>query len=162
MAPSVKPIPEGFHSVTPYLVVSDAARAIEFYKRAFGAQEVMRMNTPQGKVFHAEIKIGDSMVMLGEPPPHGDLRSPETLHGSTVSMMLYLEDVDATFEQAVSAGAKAAQALTDMFWGDRHGRVVDPFGHSWSLSQHVEDVSPEEMARRSEAAAKAAQSASAS
>jgi PhnB protein len=157
MAKHVKPVPEGYHSATPYLAVSDGARAIDFYKRAFNASEIMRMNGPDGKVSHAEIKIGDSILMLG--PANGDLKSPESLNGSTVSIFLYLEDVDSTFKRALSAGAKEVQPLNNMFWGDRYGRLADPFGHSWSLATHVEDVSPEEMGRRAQEAAKAAQRA---
>jgi PhnB protein len=152
----VKPIPQGYHSVTPYLAVDDGAAAIEFYKKAFGATEVMRMNGPDGKVGHAEVKIGDSIVMLGSAPPNSGLRSPHSLNGSTVSIFVYFENVDSVFNKAVSSGAKEVQKLENMFWGDRYGRLTDPFGHSWSLAQHIEDVSSEEMGRRAQEAAKAA------
>jgi PhnB protein len=147
----VKPIPEGFHSVTPYLAVQDGAQAIDFYKRAFGAKEVMRNTSPDGKVTHAEIKIGDSILMLGGMTT-AELRTPQSLGGSTVSIFLYLENVDATFKQAISAGAKETEPLVDMFWGDRYGRLADPFGHSWSLAQHVEDVAPAELEKRAKEA----------
>lgn len=152
MTNQVKPVPEGFHTVTPYLIFQDTARGIDFYKQAFGAAEIMRMNGPDGKVSHAEIKIGDSIIMLGSAPGN-DLATPQKLNGSSVSIFLYLPDVNSTFSQAVSAGAKAVQPLEDMFWGDRFGRLVDPFGHSWSLATHVEDVAPEEMGKRAQAAA---------
>jgi PhnB protein len=138
MAKKVKAVPQGHHSVTPYLSVKDAAHAIEFYKRAFGAQEVMRMDGPQGKVSHAELKIGDSIIMVSEENPSIGVRSPQSLGGSTVSIFLYLDDVDSVFSQALSAGAKQDQALADQFWGDRYGRLTDPFGHSWSLATHIE------------------------
>jgi PhnB protein len=155
MAKKAHAIPKGFHSVTPYLAVQDVPQAIDFYRRAFGAEEIMRMNGPHGTVSHAEIKIGDSIIMLAEETPNGGLRSPQSLGGSAVSMVLYLKDVDSTFEQALSAGAKEQQPLSNMFWGDRYGRLTDPFGHSWSLATHVEDVSPEEMSRRAQEAMKA-------
>ena len=147
---AVKAIPAGYHSVTPYLVVHDAAGAIDFYKRAFGAQEIMRMPTPQGKIGHAEIKIGDSMIMLADEMPGSNMstQSPQSLGGTTGGVMLYLDNVDPVFQQAVSAGAKVEMPLADMFWGDRYGRLIDPFGHSWSLATHKEDVAPEEMGRR--------------
>ncbi|HXW61220.1 MAG TPA: VOC family protein [Candidatus Acidoferrales bacterium] len=154
-----KPIPEGYHSVTPYLTVRDAARALDFYQRVFGAKEILRMNNPQGQVGHAEIKIGDSMIMLAEETPHSGVCSPQSLNGSTVSLFVYLEDVDAVFSKAVSAGAKEVQPPADMFWGDRYGRLTDPFGHSWSLATHIEDVTPEEIGRRAQQAAKAAERA---
>jgi len=147
----VKPVPEGFHTVTPYLVVDDGARAIDFYQQAFGAKEVMRMPGPDGKISHAEIKIGDSIIMLGPAQATTGVRSPQSLGGSTVSIFLYLEDVDSTFKKALSAGAREAQPLADQLWGDRYGRLTDPFGHSWSLATHTEDVSPEEMKRRMQA-----------
>ena len=161
MTNKVKPVPEGYHTATPYLIFQDAAPAIDFYKKAFAATEIMRMNGPDGKVSHAEIKIGDSVIMLGSAPGN-DLATPQKLNGSSVSIFLYLPDVNSTFRQAVSAGAKAVQPLEDMFWGDRFGRLVDPFGHSWSLATHVEDVAPAEMGKRAqEAAAKMAQQAKA-
>ena len=152
MAQKAKAIPEGFHSVTPYLALQDAAPAIDFYKKAFGASEVMRMNGPDGKVSHAEIKIGDSIIMLGSAPPNSEVRAPQSLNGSTVSIMLYVPDVDTTFDRAVSAGAKTVQAVENQFWGDRYGRLTDPFGHSWSLATHIEDVSPAEMGKRAQQA----------
>ena len=159
MTKQVKPIPEGYHSITPYLAIKDAARAIEFYQRAFGAKEIMRMNTPQGKVSHAEIKIGDSILMLSEESLTSGIRPPQGLEASPVSLFLYVDDVDSVFKKALTAGAKETQPLANQFWGDRYGRLTDPFGHSWSLATHVEDVAPEEMGKRAQEAAKAAQRA---
>lgn len=150
----VKPVPEGFHTVTPYLVVDDGARALDFYQKAFGAKERMRMPGPDGKISHAEITIGDSIIMLGPAQADTGVRSPQSVGSSTVSIFLYLDDVDSTFKKALSAGAKEAQPLADQLWGDRYGRLTDPFGHSWSLATHKEDVSPEEMSRRMQEAAK--------
>lgn len=150
MAAQVKKIPAGYHSVTPYLVVGDAARAIDFYKRAFGANELVRMGAPGGKIGHAELKIGDSMIMLSDELMGN--RSPQTLGGSPVSIFLYVEDVDSVFNQAVKAGAKSDASPTDMFWGDRFGRLTDPFGHIWAIATHIEDVAPEEMEKRAKAA----------
>jgi PhnB protein len=147
-----KPIPKGYRSVTPYLTLNDAARALDFYKRAFGAQEVMRMDGPGGKIAHAEIKIGDSMIMLADEMPGAGARSPQSLGGTTGGVFLYVENVDATFKQAVAAGARVESPLADMFWGDRYGRLTDPFGHSWSVATHMEDVAPAEMSKRMEAA----------
>jgi len=152
MPKEVNPIPAGYHTVTPYLTVNDAARAIDFYKRAFGAQETVRMQGPPGKIGHAEIKIGDSMIMLADEMPGSGGRSPQSLGGSTVNIFLYVKDVDSAFKQAVNAGAKVDAAPADMFWGDRFGRLTDPFGHSWSMATHKEDVAPEEMKKRSQAA----------
>jgi PhnB protein len=152
MPKDVKPIPDGFHAVTPYLTVNDAAHAIDFYKRAFGAQETARMQGPPGKIAHAELKIGDSIVMLADEMPGNSCRSPQALGGSTVNLFLYVKDVDSAFKQAVNAGAKVESQPTDMFWGDRYGKLTDPFGHSWSLATHKEDVTPEEMQKRSQAA----------
>ena len=151
MANKVKPIPDGYHSVTPYLIVDDGARALDFYKRAFGAKELMRMPAPGGKVGHAEIKIGDSVIMLADEAPEMDARSAKHYGGSPVSLMVYVEDVDKLFPQAVGAGAKEVRPVTDQFYGDRSGTVKDPFGHSWHLSTHKEDVSPEEMKKRMDA-----------
>jgi len=151
MASKVREIPKGFHTVTPYLIVTDGARAIDFYKRAFGAQELLRLDGPDGKVAHAELKIGDSIIMLSEEMP-GHTRSPQSLGGTAVDIMLYVKDVDQAFNQAVAAGAKITMALSDMFWGDRYGQVTDPFGHSWSLATHKEDVLPEELRKRTQAA----------
>jgi len=161
MTKQVKPIPEGYHSVTPYLAVQDGARAIDFYKRAFGAAEIMRMNGPDGNVGHAEIKIGDSIIMLGTAPPNSGLNTPETLRASTVNIFLYVPDVDTVYNQALASGAREVQRPENMFWGDRYGRLTDPFGHSWSIATHVEEVSPEEMGRRAQEAAKSAQRAQA-
>ena len=148
MANQVRPIPQGYHSATPYLTLHDAAKALEFYKRAFGAQEIMRMAGPDGKVMHAEIKIGDSIVMLGDEMPGSSVRSPQALNGTTGGIMLYVEDVDAAFKRAVDAGAQTETPPADMFWGDRYGRLRDPFGHSWSIATHKEDVAPAEMSKR--------------
>jgi len=151
MASKVREIPKGFHTVTPYLIVTDGARAIDFYKRAFGAQELLRLDGPDGKVAHAELKIGDSIIMLSEEMS-GHTRSPQSLGGTAVDIMLYVKDVDQAFNQAVAAGAKITMPLSDMFWGDRYGQVTDPFGHSWSLATHKEDVLPEELRKRTQAA----------
>jgi PhnB protein len=146
---TVAAIPAGYHSVTPYLTVRGAAQAIDFYKKAFGAQELSRMPSPDGRLGHAEIKIGNSIVMLSDEfPEMGGKGGPQALGGSPVGMMLYVENVDKVFERAIAEGAVVKQPLTNMFWGDRFGRLVDPFGHEWSLAMHIEDVSPEEMARR--------------
>ena len=148
MKTNVKHIPDGFHAVTPYLTVKDAGQAIDFYKRAFGARERVRMPMPDGKVAHAELQIGDSIIMLGEEcPEHGSV-SPQTLEGSPVGLALYVDSVDNTFKRAVEAGASAKEAPEDKFWGDRAGSVTDPFGHKWMLLTHVEDVTPEEMKKR--------------
>jgi PhnB protein len=148
MANQVKPIPDGYHSVTPYLIVDDGARAIDFYKQAFGAKELMRMPAPGGKIGHAEIKIGDSVIMLADEAPEMDARSAKHYGGSPVSLMVYVDDVDKLFPQAVAAGAKEVRPVADQFYGDRTGTLVDPFGHTWSIATHVEDVSPEEIDRR--------------
>jgi len=148
---SVKPIPEGYHSVSPYITVQDAAKAIDFYKRAFGATEHARMQGPDGKIVHAEIKIGDSILMLTDEMPMNECKSPQSIHGTTVNLFLYVSDVDSVFSRAVAAGAKSIAQPQDMFWGDRYGKLTDPFGHSWSLATHKEDVSHEEMKKRSEA-----------
>jgi PhnB protein len=145
MPNQVKPIPQGHHSVTPYLTIRDAARALEFYKRAFGAKEVVRMDTPDGKIGHAEIKIGDSLIMLADEFPGADCKSPQSLGGTSGGVFLYVENADATFKQAVAAGAEVEAPLADMFWGDRFGRLKDPFGHSWSIATHTRDVAPAEM-----------------
>lgn len=150
----VKPVPEGYHNVTPYLVIAGATAAIEYYKKVFGATERMRMDAPGGKVGHAELVIGDSTVMLADEFPEMGFRSPRTLGGSPVSLLLYVEDVDAVFGRAVSAGAKSLRPVADQFYGDRMGTLEDPFGHVWSVATHTEDVPPEEMRRRSEKAMK--------
>jgi PhnB protein len=159
MPEKVKPIPPGYHTVTPYLVVSDAAKAIEFYKQAFGATERGRMAGPQGKIAHAELQIGDSFVMLSDEMMGN--KSPQTLGGSPVSLFLYVENVDSSFKRAVDAGAKADMPPADMFWGDRFGKLSDPFGHSWSLATHIEEVSPQEMEKRGKAATAEMQKAAA-
>jgi PhnB protein len=148
-----QPIPEGFHTVTAYLVVRDAAKALDFYAKAFGAEERYRMPGPGGGVMHAEIRIGDSIVMLGEENPAMGALSPKTIGGTGVSLLLYLKDVDASFARAEKAGCKVEMPPTDMFWGDRYGKVEDPFGHKWGLATHKEDVAPEEIARRMAASA---------
>jgi PhnB protein len=148
MPSKVRPIPEGYRTVTPYLVVDNGAAALDFYKRAFGAKEIMRMEAPGGKIGHAELKIGDSMIMLADEMPGTGTHAPRSIGGTTGGIFLYMEDVDSAFNQAVSAGAKVDQPLADQFWGDRYGKLTDPFGHSWSLATHKEDVSQEEMARR--------------
>jgi PhnB protein len=146
MPASVKPIPEGFHTVTPTLTVKGAAEAIEFYKKALGANELMRMNNPDGKIGHAEIKIGDSIIFIGdEMEMPGCARSPQTLGGFTGSLYLYVEDVDTAFQRAVAAGGRVTSPVTDMFWGDRHGSFVDPFGHTWSLSTRKQALSEQEI-----------------
>ncbi len=149
MAQQVRAIPEGHHTVTPDLALRNAAQAIEFYKKAFGAQELMRFNMPDGKIGHAEIKIGDSIVMLCDENPQGGCASPTSLNGTTTSLFLYVENVDATFQQAVKAGATIVMPVADMFWGDRWGQVVDPFGHRWSLATHKEDLNLDQIAERS-------------
>ena len=150
---AVKPIPEGYHAVIPYLSIKGAADAIEFYKKAFGATEVSRMPGPTGAVMHAELKFGDSMLYLSEEFP-GMTKSPRAYGGSAVSIHMYVDNVDAVFNQAVTAGATPKMPLMDMFWGDRFGKLTDPFGHEWSLAQHMEDVPPAEMAKRAEAFSK--------
>ncbi|MGH8985351.1 MAG: VOC family protein [Acidimicrobiia bacterium] len=150
---AVKPIPDGYHSLTPYLIVGDGPRAIEFYQEAFGAEELVRMAEPSGKVGHAELRIGDSIVMLADEHPEVDARSPESIGGSPVSLVLYVEDADAVYERAVKAGATPERPVEDQFYGDRAGVVRDPFGHAWHVHTHTEDVSPEEMTRRAGAAA---------
>ena len=152
MSDQVNPIPEGYHTVTPYLILQDAAQALEFYKEAFGAIEIVRMANPDGKVGHAEIKIGDSMLMLGEEALEMGYRGVQSYGGSPVSIMLYVEDSDTLFNQAVAAGAEVKQAMKDQFYGDRSGVVADPFGFQWHLSTHKEDVTPEDMKKRMEAA----------
>ena len=149
---AVKPIPEGYSTVTPYLAVDDAAEAIEYYKKAFGAKERGRMETPDGKVGHAELEIGDSLVMLSDPFPQATTRTPKELGGTSASVFLYVEDVDAAVKQAVDAGTTITMKVADQFWGDRFGSVQDPFGHSSSIATHVEDIPPEEMAERAKAA----------
>ena len=149
---SAKPIPEGFHSVTPHMSIRNASEAIEFYKKAFGAEEICRMPGPDGTgVMHAEIKIGNSMVMIADEMPGCEpVASPEKLNGTTIVLGIYCEDADKLFERAVAAGATVATPLMDAFWGDRYGKVTDPFGHQWEIMTHKEDVPPEEMGKRAE------------
>jgi PhnB protein len=149
---ATKPIPEGYHTVTPYLAVDDAAAAIEYYEQAFGAKERVRMHAPGGKIGHAELEIGDSMVMLSDPFPQASTPPPKELGGTSASIFMYVEDVDAVVKRAVEAGATITMEVADQFWGDRFGSVTDPFGHSWSIATHVEDVSPDEMAERAKEA----------
>ena len=144
----VNPIPKGYHSVTPYLIIKDAARAIDFYKKVFDATELVRMADPSGKIGHAEIKIGDSMIMLADEHAEMGHRSPQSLGGSPVGIHLYLEDSDSTVKKAVAAGAKLERPVQDQFYGDRSGQITDPFGHVWTVSTQKEDLSPEEMKKR--------------
>ena len=149
MTATTKPIPEGFHAVTPHLVVRGAVEAIDYYKRAFGAVERFRMAGPDGKsIMHAELVIGDSIIFLCDEMPDMDCRSPAALQGTPVSIHLYVDDADAVFGRAVSAGGRVTMPLQDMFWGDRFGEIEDPYGHRWSIASHVEDVPPEEIERR--------------
>ena len=148
---AVKPIPDGYHALTPYLVIQGAAAAIDYYKKVFGATERMRMDAPGGKIGHAELAIGGSVLMLADEHPEGGYRGPKTFGGSAVSLMLYVPSVDDVFKRAVAAGAKELRPVADQFYGDRLGTLEDPFGHVWTIATHVEDVSPEEMRRRSEA-----------
>jgi PhnB protein len=145
---NVNPIPAGYHTATPYLTVNDCTSAIEFYKKAFGAQEVMRMEASPGKIGHAEIKIGDSVIMLSDEMPGGGTRAPKSLGGTTTSVFLYVKDIDSSYKQAIDAGAKSEMAPADMFWGDRFGKLTDPYGHSWAMATHKEDVAPQEMQKR--------------
>jgi PhnB protein len=148
----VKKIPEGYHSITPALIVKNGDAAIEFYKKGFGAEERSRMKSPDGRVAHAELKLGDSVFMLSDEYPEMKCHSPNSIGGSPVSMYVYVEDVDALFDKAVSAGAKVLDPVKDQFWGDRHGRLEDPFGHLWSIATHKKDLSEEEMKSAAEAA----------
>jgi PhnB protein len=148
----VKPIPDGYHTVTPYLIIKDAASALEFYKKAFGATELFRMAQPDGRIGHAEIKIGDSRIMLADEFPEMGHRSPLTLGGSSVSILLYVEDVNALATRAIAAGAKVISPVKDQFYGDRSGNFADPFGHLWTIATHVEDLAPEEIEKRAAAA----------
>ena len=148
---TIKSIPDGYHSVTPYLSIKGAAEAIEFYKRAFSATELFRLVAPNGEIGHAEIKIGDSPIMLADPCEEGAFRNPQSLGGSSVGLHVYVDDVDALFVQAVDAGAKAVRPVQDQFYGDRTGTLEDPFGHVWFLATHKEELTPEEINRRAEA-----------
>lgn len=158
MAAKTNPVPEGLHTVTPYLCVRGAAEAIRFYEKAFGAKEKVRFQAPDGRIRHAEIEIGDSRVLLSDEFPEMPgalITSPSALHGSAVCLQVYVPDVDALFARAKAAGAKERRPLQDMFFGDRSGAIEDPFGHIWSLSTHVEEVTPEEASRRMAGKAKA-------
>jgi PhnB protein len=148
---AVKAIPDGYHSVTPYLSIAGAAKAIDFYKRAFGAAKLFRLVTPDGTIGHAEIKIGDSAIMLADPCEQGSFRNPQSLGGSSVGLHIYVDDVDSMFAQAIAAGAKSVRPVQDQFYGDRTGTLEDPFGHVWFLATHKEDLTPEEINKRAEA-----------
>jgi PhnB protein len=154
MASKVKPIPEGYEGATPYLIIKDAARALEFYKKAFGAAEIMRIPCPGGKVGHAEIKIGSAILMLADESPDMNCKSPQSFGGTPVSIMVYVQDVDAFVRQAVSVGATVLRPVENKFYGDRSGSLEDPFGHQWHFATHVEDVPPGEMTKRAEAFSK--------
>jgi PhnB protein len=145
---SAKPIPDGYHSITPHLIVKGATRAIDFYRKAFGARELYRMSGRNGRVGHAELQIGDSRIMLADEHPDMDVKSPQTIGGSAFTIHLYVEDVDATVERAIAAGAELKQPVENRFYGDRNGCVRDPFGHTWYVSTHVEDVPADELQRR--------------
>jgi PhnB protein len=149
---AVKAIPDGYYSLTPYVVCSGAAEAIEFYKKAFGATELLRMPGPGGRIMHAEIKVGNSVLMLSDENPERGYMSPKTIGGTGSSIMLYTDDVDATYKLAIDNGAKSGQPPTDMPWGDRMANLYDPFGHSWAIATHKEDLSPEEIQKRMEQA----------
>jgi PhnB protein len=144
----VKPIPEGYHSLTPYLYIRGAARAIDFYKNVFGAQDKVRMPGPDGKIMHAELQIGDSVLMLAEENLQNNAKSPEALGGTTNSLLIYTENVDSVVESALKSGARILRPVADQFFGDRMGTIADPFGQVWSVATHIEDVSPEEMKKR--------------
>jgi PhnB protein len=146
----VKPVPDGYTTVTPYLAVDDATGAIEWYERAFGAKERGRMPGPDGKIAHAEIEIGDSVIMLADPFPQSNVRPPKETGGTTAGIFLYVENVDDVFRRAVDAGANVTSEPEDMFWGDRFASVTDPYGHSWQIATHIEDLTPEEMQERSQ------------
>jgi PhnB protein len=152
----VKPLPEGYHNVTPYLFVRTAALAIDFYKQAFGAVETVRMPGPDGRIMHAELRIGDSIVMLADENPQNGVMSPQTVGGYSVGLHVYVEDVDAVYKKAVDNGAKALRPVKNQFYGDRSGSLLDPFGHMWSVATHVEDVSPDEMRERMKAMSQSA------
>ena len=149
---ATQPIPEGYSTISPYLAVDDAAEAIAYYKKAFGAEETVRMDAPDGKIGHAELKIGDSHVMLSDPFPQASTTPPKELGGTSASIFMYVEDVDAVVQKAVDAGATVTMEVEDQFWGDRFGSITDPFGHIWSIATHVEDLTPEEIDERGKAA----------
>ena len=149
---NVKPKPDGYSTVTPYLYIKGATAAIDYYKKVFGAQEIMRLEAPGGMIGHAELKIGDSIIMLGDENPQWGTKSPTTLGGSATGMHVYVDDVDSVIQVAVDAGAQLIRPVKDQFYGDRSGTVIDPFGHIWSVATHIEDVSPEELNKRMAAA----------
>jgi uncharacterized glyoxalase superfamily protein PhnB len=143
--PAVKPIPDGFHTITPHIVVKGAAKAIDFYKAAFGAEELGRHGMPDGTIMHALLKIGDSMLMLNDEFPQMGAKGPQTLGGTATTLNLYVQDADKAFQRAVNAGATVKMPIADMFWGDRYGMVSDPFGHSWSIATHKQDLTPQQI-----------------
>jgi PhnB protein len=147
---AVKPIPEGYHTVTPYLYIKGAAKALEFYKKAFGAVELFRMAGPDGRIGHAEIRIGDSMIMIADEHPEMGVKGPEAYGGTTVGICLYVEDVDTLYKRAIAAGGKEVRPLMDQFYGDRSGTLNDPFGHTWTIATHKEDVPQQEMEKRAQ------------
>jgi PhnB protein len=151
MAKQTEAIPKNYHTVTPSLMVNGAANAIDFYKKALGAEEIMRFPGPDGRIMHAEIRIGDSVIMLGDEMPEQGARGPKSIGGTPVSFFVYRENVDAAWKRAIDAGAKEVMPLIDQFWGDRAGCLVDPFGHQWWLAQHVKDLTPEELHKAAEA-----------
>jgi PhnB protein len=151
MTTKVKPVPDGYHTVTPYLIIKGAAGALEFYKKAFGAEELYRMPQPDGRIGHAEIRIGDSRVMLADEVPEMGFRGPQSLGGSSVSILLYVPDVDTMASKAAAAGAKVIRPVQDQFYGDRSGTFADPYGHVWTIATHKEDLPPEEINRRAAA-----------
>lgn len=151
MSKTVRAIPEGFHTITPSIVVRDAPKAIDFYKRALGAEEIMRMPGPTGSIMHAELRIGDSVVMLSDEMPEMGVKSPKAYGGTPIGFYIYVENVDAAWKRALDAGARQLNPLTEMFWGDRTGRLEDPFGHTWTLAQHTRDLTPEEIKKGQEA-----------
>jgi PhnB protein len=157
---TTQPIPEGYHTLTTYLTMDNAAEAIDYYKDVFGANERIRMEAPDGKIGHAELEIGDSLLMLSDAFPGATSRPPTELGGTTAGAFMYVKDVDAVVKRAVESGATITMEIADQFWGDRFGSITDPFGHSWSIATHVEDVPPEEMAERAKAAMAAMSSSS--
>jgi len=151
MTAIAKPVPEGFHTVTPSLVLRDAAKAIEFYKKALGAQEIIRMSGPDGKIMHAELRIGDSVVFLSDENPHvSNLKSPQSLGGCSSALNVFVPNVDELFKQAIAAGGKESAAVAGQFWGDRYGSFIDPFGQSWGVATHKEDLSPQQLQERAQ------------
>lgn len=153
MKSRIKPVPTGYHSLTPHLVVKGASQAIEFYKKAFGAEETSRVPAPDGKsLMHAELIIGDSRLFLVDEFPEMDCRGPQSIGGTPVTIHIFVEDVDTSFNKALAAGAQVRMPLADMFWGDRYGVLIDPFGHLWSMATHKEDLTPEEIGKRAQAA----------